>query len=239
MTNAPAKVAAPEASATAQPTCRFCSATLTTSFVDLGMSPLCQTQISQEQLNHMEPFYPLHAYVCADCHLVQLEEFVAPDEIFSTEYPYFSSYSDSWVEHARLYTEMMSERFGIGDKSLVMEIASNDGYLLQHFVARGTRVLGIEPAGNVAAAAREKGIDTTVQFFGLETATKIAQEHGQPNLLLGNNVLAHVPDINDFVSGMKKLLGPGGVITMEFPHLVQLMQQNQFDTIYQDRKSVV
>jgi SAM-dependent methyltransferase len=216
--------------------CRFCEAPLRTSFVDLGMSPLCQTHISTEQLQDMEPFYPLHAYVCDACFLVQLQEFVSPQNIFG-EYAYFSSYSTSWVEHARRYATMATERFGLGAGSKVMEIASNDGYLLQHFVAAGIPVLGIEPAANVAKVATDKGVATKVCFFGRETAAQIAREHGQPALLLGNNVLAHVPDLNDFVAGMKILLAPGGVITMEFPHLQRLMAENQFDTIYHEHFS--
>jgi SAM-dependent methyltransferase len=225
-----------ETSASHSPTCRFCSAPLRTTFIDLGMSPLCQTHITPAQLNHMEPFYPLHAYVCDECFLVQLEQFVSPAEIFS-EYAYLSSYSDSWVEHARKYTESMRQRLRLGSESLVAEIASNDGYLLQHFVAAGVPVLGIEPAANVAAIAREKGIRTVVEFFGRKTAQQLRHTYGSPDLLLGNNVLAHVPDINDFVSGMKILLKRGGVITMEFPHLLQLMKQNQFDTIYHEHFS--
>jgi len=184
----------------------------------------------------MERFYPLHAWVCGECFLVQLEQYVAPDEIFS-DYAYFSSYSDSWVDHARRYCEDMSHRFGIGPASLVMEIASNDGYLLQHFVRMGVPCRGIEPAANVAEAAVAKGIPTTVRFFGRETARGLAHEHGKPDLLLGNNVLAHVPDINDFVAGMKLLLRSSGVITMEFPHLQRLMDENQFDTIYHEHFS--
>jgi len=209
---------------------------MSTTFVDLGMHPLCQTHIAPGQLNQMEPFYPLHAYVCNQCFLVQLEEFVAPTEIFS-EYAYLSSYSDSWVEHARRYAENMRERLSLDEHSLVIEIASNDGYLLQHFVAAGVPVLGIEPATNVTEIARAKGVRTMVEFFGLASARKIKDAVGQPDLLLGNNVLAHVPDINNFVAGMKYLLKPGGVITMEFPHLLQLMQQNQFDTIYHEHFS--
>jgi len=218
------------------PCCRFCGYSLRHTFVDLGMSPLCQTHISREQLNHMEPFYPLHAYVCEHCFLVQLEEFVAPENIFS-EYAYFSSYADTWVEHARRYCELMCERFGIGPASRVVEIASNDGYLLQHFAARGVPVLGIEPAANVAAAAIQKGVPTAVKFFGSQTARELAAEYGQPDLLLGNNVLAHVPALNDFVAGMKILLRADGVITMEFPHLLELMRHNQFDTIYHEHFS--
>lgn len=224
------------AAGTHDPRCRFCRAPLRTTFVDLGMSPLCQTHIEPDQLNLMEPFYPLHAWVCGECFLVQLEEFVAPDAIFS-EYAYLSSYSDSWVEHARRYSVAMRERFGLGPQSLVTEIASNDGYLLQHFVAAGVPVLGVEPAANVAKIAEGKGIRSTVRFFGQQSAREILREFGAPDLLLGNNVLAHVPDINDFVGGMKILLKPGGVITMEFPHLLQLMQQNQFDTIYHEHFS--
>ena len=216
--------------------CRFCGAPLRTTFVDLGMSPLCQTHISQDQLYEMEPFYPLHAYVCDACFLAQLQQFVAPQEIF-TEYAYFSSYSTSWVEHARRYTDLMVERFGFGPRSRVMEIASNDGYLLQHFVARGIPVLGIEPAANVAKVAVEKGIPTTVRFLGRLTAAQIVGESGKADLLLGNNVLAHVPNINDFVGGMKLLLAPGGIITMEFPHLQRLIEERQFDTIYHEHFS--
>ena len=194
--------------AAAHAPCRFCAAPLSVTFVDLGMSPLCQTHIEPHELNHMERFYPLHACVCGKCYLVQLEEFVSPDAIFS-DYAYFSSYSDSWIEHARRYADSMIARLGLGPKSLVMEIASNDGYLLQHFVARGVPCRGIEPAANVAQVAVAKGIPTTVKFFGRKTAAEVAQEHGRPDLLLGNNVLAHVPDINDFVGGMHVLLEAG------------------------------
>jgi SAM-dependent methyltransferase len=216
--------------------CRFCGTRVKHTFVDLGMSPLCQTHISAEQLNHMEPFYPLHAYVCHECFLVQLDEYVAPSDIFS-DYAYFSSYSDSWVEHARRYAETMTQRLGLGVKSRVVELASNDGYLLQHFVRKGIPVLGVEPAANVAQVAQKKGIPTTVRFFGRDTAREIARETGQADLLLGNNVLAHVPKLNDFVAGMKILLKPQGVITMEFPHLYRLMERNQFDTIYHEHFS--
>jgi len=216
--------------------CRFCGAQLRLTLVDLGMSPLCESYIRTDQLAEMEPFYPLHVYVCERCFLAQLQEFVAPSEIF-TEYAYFSSYSTSWVEHARRYVEMMIARFKLGPKSKVIEIASNDGYLLQHFVMRGVPVLGIEPAANVAKAAIEKGVPSVVRFFGRQSAAAIAAEQGRPDLLLGNNVLAHVPDINDFVGGMKILLGPHGVITMEFPHLQRLMAENQFDTIYHEHFS--
>jgi SAM-dependent methyltransferase len=227
--------AAPAASARV-PRCRFCRSELRTNFVDLGMSPLCQTHIAPEALDRMEPFYPLHAYVCDRCFLVQLEEFVAPAEIF-TDYAYLSSYSDSWVEHARRYTVRMRERFALGRDSFVVEIASNDGYLLQHFVAAGVPVLGIEPAANVAAIAQGKGVPTESAFFGVELAGRIAAGRGQPDLVVGNNVLAHVPDINDFVEGLRVVLKPGGVVTMEFPHLLRLMAEHQFDTIYHEHFS--
>ena len=216
--------------------CRFCGTALRHTFVDLGMSPLCQTHIEPHQLNHMEPFYPLHVWLCHGCFLVQLEEYVSPKDIF-TEYAYFSSYSDSWVAHAKRYVDAVSTRFGLDRSKKIMEIASNDGYLLQHFVQKGIPVLGIEPAANVAKVAVEKGIPTTVKFFGVATAKEIVAEHGHADLLLGNNVLAHVPNINDFVGGMKILLRPGGVITMEFPHLFRLMAENQFDTIYHEHFS--
>ncbi len=222
--------------ATTNSQCRFCNSTLRHTFVDLGMSPLCQTHITQEQLNSMEPFYPLRTYVCHHCYLVQLDEFVAPGDIFS-EYAYFSSYSDSWVAHAKRYTELVTARFGLNSSSRVIEIASNDGYLLQHFASEGIPCLGIEPAANVAAEAIAKGIPSLVKFFGIQTAREVTEEHGQADLLLGNNVLAHVPDLNDFVGGMKILLAPNGVITMEFPHLLRLMQENQFDTIYHEHFS--
>jgi SAM-dependent methyltransferase len=213
--------------------CRFCGAALQTSFIDLGMSPLCESFAGPEQLADMEVFYPLHAYVCGHCFLVQLHHTVSPVSIF-TEYAYFSSYSTSWVDHARGFVETALDRFKLTANSKVVEIGSNDGYLLQHFVARGVPVLGVEPAANVAKVAIEKGVPTTVRFFGSAMAAQIAAEHGRPDLLVGNNVLAHVPDINDFVSGMKTLLAPDGVITMEFPHLSRLVEGNQFDTIYHE-----
>jgi SAM-dependent methyltransferase len=216
--------------------CRFCQAGLKHTFVDLGMSPLCQTHISHEQLNRMEPFYPLHAFVCDDCLLVQLQEYVSPAEMF-TEYAYFSSYSDSWVEHARQYAEAMIRRLGLDGRSRVVELASNDGYLLQHFVRARIPVLGVEPAANVAKVAVQQGIPTLVRFFGRDVAREIAEKGARADLLLGNNVLAHVPRLNDFVAGMKILLKPEGVITMEFPHLQRLMECNQFDTIYHEHFS--
>jgi 2-polyprenyl-3-methyl-5-hydroxy-6-metoxy-1,4-benzoquinol methylase len=184
----------------------------------------------------MEPFYPLHVHVCDNCFLVQLDEFVSPEEIFS-EYAYFSSYTDSWVQHVKTYTSMISKRFDLGAKSQVIELASNDGYLLQHFVKKGIPVLGIEPAANVAAAAVEKGIPSIVKFFGKKTASELAGEGIQADLLIGNNVLGHVPALNDFVEGMKILLKPNAIITMEFPHLMRLMEHNQFDTIYHEHFS--
>ncbi len=205
-------------------------------FVDLGMSPLCESYIAEDQLDHMEPFYPLHVYVCGHCLLVQLLEYVSPHEIFS-DYAYFSSYSDSWLQHARRYTELMIERFSLDRQSRVIELASNDGYLLQYFVARGIPVLGIEPAANVAEVAIGKGIPTLVRFFGQQTAEELIGEGKQADLLLGNNVLAHVPGLNDFVRGMKTLLSPRGIITMEFPHLLRLIEGNQFDTIYHEHFS--
>lgn len=216
--------------------CRFCGSKLEHTFVDLGMSPLCESFLSAERLNEMEPFYPLHVYVCGKCFLVQLQEYVTPEHIFS-DYAYFSSYSDSWLAHAKKYTDQMVERFGIDGKSLVVELASNDGYLLQYFVEKKIPVLGIEPAANVAAVATQKGVRTLVKFFGRETARELVASGMQADLLLGNNVLAQVPDLNDFVAGMKILLKPQGILTMEFPHLQRLMEENQFDTIYHEHFS--
>ncbi len=221
---------------TNQPGCRFCGTKLEYTFVDLGMSPLCESYLSACHLNQMEPFYPLHVYVCENCFLVQLEAYVTREHIF-TDYAYFSSYSDSWLEHAKKYTAQMVERFGIDASNFVVELASNDGYLLQYFVEKKVPVLGIEPAANVAAVAVERGVPTLVKFFGRETARELADSGKQADLLLGNNVLAQVPDINDFVAGMKILLKPGGVITLEFPHLQRLMEENQFDTIYHEHFS--
>jgi hypothetical protein len=200
------------------------------------MSPLCQTHIAPEQLNEMEPFYPLHTWVCDRCFLVQLEEYVSPDEIFG-EYAYFSSYSESWVEHARGYCEMVVDRFGLNRNSWVTEIASNDGYLLQHFVERGVPCLGIEPAANVAQVAIDRGVPTTVAFYGQEVARRLVADHGRADLIVGNNVLAHVPRLNDFVSGLREHLAREGVLTMEFPHLQRLVEGNQFDTIYHEHFS--
>jgi len=217
-------------------TCRFCRTPLRHTFVDLGMSPLCESSLRPDQLNEMEPFYPLHVFVCEKCFLVQLEEYVNPDHIF-TEYAYFSSYAESWLEHCRKYTDQMVERFALNRQSVVTEIASNDGYLLQYFVKKEIPVLGIEPASNVAKVAGEKGVPTLVRFFGQRVASELAREGRLADLLVGNNVLAQVPDLCDFVAGMKILLKPGGVFTMEFPHLLQLMEGNQFDTIYHEHFS--
>lgn len=204
--------------------------------MDLGSSPPCQNVVKSEELNKGEVFYPLHAFVCEACHLVQLDEYVKPDDIF-TEYAYFSSYSTSWLEHARSYVDRVSEQLSLGSNSMVVELASNDGYLLQWFVEKGIPCLGVEPAANVAEAAIEKGVPTRVAFFGEEEAQKMVAESIKADLILGNNVLAHTPYLNSFVSGMKTLLATGGTITMEFPHLLRLMQENQFDTIYHEHFS--
>ncbi|MEM8666694.1 MAG: class I SAM-dependent methyltransferase [Planctomycetota bacterium] len=218
--------------------CRFCSADLNHIFVDLGTSPPCESQVTPHSMGNSEAFYPLQVFVCDQCFLVQLPDSLSPTDIFGTgDYPYFSSYSDSWLEHVRKYAEQTTERFGLNSDSSVMEIASNDGYLLQYFHQQGIPVLGIEPASNCAEAAHEKGIESVVEFFGCEVAEKIAIERGKADLLVGNNVLAHVPDINDFVGGMKRLLAHDGVITMEFPHLVKLVAEVQYDTIYHEHYS--
>jgi SAM-dependent methyltransferase len=204
--------------------------------VDLGMSPLCESFLTAEQLNQIEPFYPLHVYVCDQCLLVQLPEHVDPSDIFR-EYAYFSSYSRSWVEHARRYTELITARLRLDSESFVVELASNDGYLLQHFIERGILALGIEPARNVAAAAVAKKVPTLTEFFGLELAEQLVREDRHANLVIANNVLAQVPDLNDFVAGIRMLLAPDGVATLEFPHLVRLFEGNQFDTIYHEHYS--
>ena len=216
--------------------CRLCQAPLETTFVDLGMSPLCESYLTADQLDRMEPYFPLHVLVCDRCFLVQLQEYVKPEHIFN-EYAYFSSYSTSWVEHARRYCEMMKARFDLGSKSQVFEIASNDGYLLQHFLPLGVPVIGIEPAANVAEAARRKNIPTIVEFFGLKLAQQLVSEGKRADLIIGNNVLAQVSDLNDFTAGMVHLLAPNGVITLEFPHLERLIDENQFDTIYHEHFS--
>ena len=218
------------------PACRFCGAPLVHTFCDLGMSPLSNAFLTADQLNAMEPFYPLHAQVCGSCFLVQLQQFQSPEQIFG-DYAYFSSYSDSWLAHARSYVAQMTQRFGLGPASQVVEIASNDGYLLQYFRSGGIPVLGIEPAANVATAAAAKGIPTVVKFFGTRTAAELSAAGQRADLLIGNNVLAHVPDLNDFVAGLGLLLKPSGVVTMEFPHLLRLMEETQFDTIYHEHFS--
>jgi SAM-dependent methyltransferase len=215
------------------PTCRFCGSSNRQSFVDLGMSPLCESYVPPEKLNDMEPFYPLHVWVCDKCLLVQLDEYVSPEHIFS-EYAYFSSFSTSWLKHAEDYVSMISDRLKLGPKSLVVELASNDGYLLQYFVKRGIPALGIEPAANVAKEAVAKGVETLVKFFGRELAASLKQEGRQADLVLGNNVLAQVPDLNSFVAGIRTLLKPTGTATIEFPHLQRLVEGNQFDTIYHE-----
>ena len=216
--------------------CRFCQSALSETFADLGMSPLSNSYLAAKQLNGMEPFYPLHAYVCGSCFLVQLAEFETPDRIFS-DYAYFSSYADSWLRHCEVYAKEMVGRWNLGPDSLVVEVASNDGYLLQFFKQQGVPVLGVEPAANVAKVAMEKGIPTEVAFFGEAKGAELASRGNTADLIAANNVLAHVPDINDFVKGFKHALKPDGRITVEFPHLLQLMQNNQFDTIYHEHFS--
>lgn len=216
--------------------CRFCGHGLARSFADLGVSPLANSYVPPERLHAMEPFYPLHAYVCEQCLLVQLEEFEPPERIFG-DYAYFSSCSKSWLGHARAYTEQMIERFGIDGSWQVIEVASNDGYLLRNFKARGIPVLGVEPAANVAQAAVDAGIPTEVCFFGRETARALVESGRQADLLIGNNVLAHVPNLNDFVAGLRLVLRERGILTMEFPHLLRLIEHNEFDTIYHEHFS--
>jgi SAM-dependent methyltransferase len=216
--------------------CRFCGASLRWTFIDLGMSPLCETYPTAADFNRGETYYPLHVYVCEHCLLVQLEAYESREKIFS-DYPYFSSYSDSWLEHADNYCGNMTERLRLNRQSLVVEVASNDGYLLQYFVQRGVPVLGIEPAANVAKVAVEKGVPTLVQFFGAHLAKQLAEEGHCADLVLGNNVLAQIPDLNDFVEGLKILLKPQGVLTLEFPHLLRLIEHTEFDTIYHEHFS--
>ncbi len=220
----------------ASPACRFCGVPLEHPFVDLGMSPLCETFLQADQLNQGEVFYPLKVWVCGECKLVQLQAYVAASDIFD-DYAYFSSFSESWLKHAQRYCAMVTERFELGGDSLVVELASNDGYLLKNFVAGGVPCLGVEPSWTVAEAARKIGVETEVRFFGRETARDLAAQRGRADLILGNNVLAHVPDINDFVGGLPLLLAEDGVVTMEFPHLAQLMDQVQYDTIYHEHFS--
>ncbi|MEV4760480.1 class I SAM-dependent methyltransferase [Micromonospora sp. NPDC049559] len=213
--------------------CRLCATELTETFVDLGMSPLCESYLPADRLDEPETFYPLHVRVCPDCLLVQLPAYVPGEEIFS-DYAYFSSYSDSWVAHARRYAETMTEQLGLGPGSLVTEVASNDGYLLRHFVARGVPVLGVEPAANVAAVATGRGVRTEVCFLGAETGAALARRYGRADLVVANNVLAHVPDLVGFVAGLAALLGPSGLLTCEFPHLLRLIERRQYDTIYHE-----
>jgi len=216
--------------------CRFCGSDLRRTFVDLGLSPLCETYPAAADLNRGETYYPLHVYVCEKCWLVQLEEYENPEKIF-TEYAYFSSYSDSWLKHAENYCGKMVERLNLNERSFVVEVASNDGYLLQYFVQRNVPVLGIEPAANVAKVAVGKGVSTLVRFFGAELANELVVQGRSADLVLGNNVLAQVPDLNDFVEGLKVMLKPEGVLTLEFPHLLQLIRLNEFDTIYHEHFS--
>jgi len=216
--------------------CRFCNENLDVTFANLGMSPLSNSFLDESNLTKEEPVFPLHVFVCENCFLVQLEEYKSPEKIFN-DYAYFSSYSETWVKHARDYVNQMTSRFDLDENSFVIEIASNDGYLLQNFQSQNIPCLGIEPAENVAQVAKQKGIQTLVKFFGTDTARELSSKEKKADLLLGNNVLAHVPKINDFVEGMKILLKPSGVITMEFPHLMQLIDKNQFDTIYHEHFS--
>ncbi|MDP9034372.1 MAG: class I SAM-dependent methyltransferase [Myxococcota bacterium] len=216
--------------------CRFCATALEDTVVDLGMSPLCESFLSAEQLDRMEPFYPLHVWVCRKCLLVQLSEYVRAEEIF-TEYAYFSSFSSAWLKHAEEYVSMISERLRLGKESFVVELASNDGYLLQYFVKRGVPCLGIEPAANVAKAAKERGVDTQVAFFDEKSATALRAAGRSADLVLGNNVLAQIPDLNSFVAGIPIILKPKGTATFEFPHLMRLFEGNQFDTIYHEHFS--
>jgi SAM-dependent methyltransferase len=216
--------------------CRFCQASLTTTFVDLGMYPLSNSYLSAEETNQMARYYPLHVFVCDQCLLVQIQAFETPEFIF-TNYLYTSSYSESWLKHCERYTEMICQRLALGRSSLVVEVASNDGYLLKYFKEREVPALGIEPAANVAKLAVDKGILTLVEFFGTKCADHLARQGKQADLLIGNNVFAHVPDVHDFTAGLKRLLKDTGVITLEFPHVMQLVMQNQFDTIYQEHFS--
>jgi len=226
----------PEAAKTANIACRFCGTSLHRVVVDLGMSPLCESFLASDELDRMEPFYPLCVHVCETCYLVQVKEYVSGEHIF-TDYAYFSSYSDSWVEHARRYVETMIRRFSLGPSSYAIELASNDGYLLRHFIERGVPCLGIEPARNVAAVAESAGIPTLVEFFGMSLAERMAGEGVCADLITGNNVLAQVPDLNDFIAGIPLILAPEGVLTLEFPHLSQLISENQFDTVYHEHFS--
>lgn len=213
--------------------CRLCGTVLTETFVDLGMSPLCESYLPADRLDSAETFYPLHVRICSSCLLVQLPAYVAGEDIFS-DYAYFSSYSDSWVAHAKRYADTMTETLRLGPESLVTEVASNDGYLLQHFVARGVPVLGVEPAANIAEVARAKGIRTETRFLGAETGAELAARFGRADLVAGNNVYAHVPDLIGFTAGLAALVKPTGLVTLEFPHLLRLIERRQYDTIYHE-----
>jgi ubiquinone/menaquinone biosynthesis C-methylase UbiE len=217
--------------------CRFCKSEVTDVFIDLGNAPASNSFLTKEELNEPETFYPLKVFTCSNCFLVQVDEYKKSDSIFDAGYVYFSSYSKSWLEHAKRYTDMMTKRFGFNNNSLVIEVASNDGYLLQYFKEKNIPVLGIEPTANTAKVAMDKGIESVTRFFGQQLATELAFTDRKADLLLGNNVLAHVPDIIDFVAGMKIVLKDQGVITMEFPHVYQLVENNQFDTIYHEHFS--
>ena len=221
---------------TATRACRFCGKGLQQTFVDLGLSPLCETYPAAADFHRGEVYYPLHVYVCESCFLVQLEEYESAENIF-TDYAYFSSYSDSWLKHSETYCNKVTNRFGLNESSFVVEVASNDGYLLQYFVRQGVPVLGIEPAANVAKVAVEKGVPSLVRFFGTDLANELAADGRHADLVLGNNVLAQVPDLNDFVEGLKIVLKPEGVLTLEFPHLLKLIELNEFDTIYHEHFS--
>ncbi|QPD03596.1 MAG: SAM-dependent methyltransferase [Candidatus Nitrospira kreftii] len=216
--------------------CRFCDEKLEYTFANLGLSPLANSYVKEDRLDYMEPFYPLHVRVCEKCFLVQLPQLATREEIFE-EYAYFSSYSDSWLEHCRVYADTMIDRFSLCKDNRVVELASNDGYLLKYFVQHHIPVLGVEPAANVAEVAQKQGVNTVVAFFGEKTAQQLVHDGWSADLIIGNNVLAHVPDINDFVRGIRVLLKPDGVVTIEFPHLMKLMSQNQFDTIYHEHFS--
>jgi hypothetical protein len=217
--------------------CRFCNTSLDQVFIDLGHSPASNSFLTLEALNEPEVYFPLKVFTCPKCFLVQVDEYKKSDDIFDSDYVYFSSYSTSWLAHAKAYCNSMLQRFNFDSRSLVVEVASNDGYLLQYFKEKNIPVLGIEPTSNTAEVAKSKGIESVVDFFGVTLATRLAQEGKKADLLLGNNVLAHVPDIRDFVAGMKILLKETGIITMEFPHLQKLIENNQFDTIYHEHFS--
>jgi C-methyltransferase-like protein/putative zinc binding protein/methyltransferase family protein len=218
------------------PQCRLCSAELRHTFVNLGMSPPCESYLTTAQLDQAEQFYPLHVRVCESCLLVQLPAYIAPQDVFS-DYAYFSSYSDSWVAHARRFVEEATAKFGLGSQSFLVEVASNDGYLLQHSVARGIRSLGIEPAANIAEVAQRRGIDTEVMFLGEQTGRDVASRHGSADLVVANNVFAHVPDIVDFSKGLRELVADSGRVSIEIPHLLRLIEGNEYDTIYHEHYS--